>query len=292
MRLHVVDGTYELYRAHFSKRPEHRDAQGRPAKAVAAFAASLLALLHDAEETVTHIAVAFDNPIRSFRNELFEGYKTDEGVPPELRAQFDGAEEATRALGVVAWSMSTFEADDALATAAVRFATEVEQVRILTPDKDLHQVVAGSRIVQVDRVRRRVIDEAAVRAQWGIAPSLMADLLALTGDPADGVPGLPGFGPKTAAVLLSAFGSLDAIPDDGAQWPASVRGAARLAPVLRARRADARLYRELTRLRLDVPLGGGLDALRFDGTPRARFLAFCEEYKLRTLAERPTRWLP
>lgn len=165
MRLHVVDGTYELYRAHYSKRPEHRAPDGRDVKATVGLAASLLALLKDPVEAVTHIGVAFDNPIESFRNDLFVGYKTGEGVPPELRAQFDLAEEAVRAIGVAVWSMDRHEADDALATAAARFGGEVDQVRILTPDKDLGQSVRKTHIVQVDRRREREIDEDALRAE-------------------------------------------------------------------------------------------------------------------------------
>src|SRR5919205_4330103 len=157
MRLHLVDGTFELFRAHFSKRPGHVAPGGREAKATVGLAVSLLGLLHDAAEAVTHVAVAFDNPIRSFRNDLWPGYKTDEGVPPELLSQFDAAEAATRALGVTVWSMREFEADDALATGADRFRDAVEQVRILTPDKDLGQCLAGRRVVQVDRIRKRVI---------------------------------------------------------------------------------------------------------------------------------------
>src|SRR5512140_251561 len=162
MRLHVVDGTYELFRAHYSGRPEHRAPAGWEAKATVGLALSLLALLHDEAEAVTHVAVAFDNPIRSFRNDLFPGYKSDEGVPPELRAQFDAAEDAVRALGVTVWSMVEHEADDALATAARRFRGLVEQVRILTPDKDLGQVLSGREVVMVDRMRKKEIDEAAL----------------------------------------------------------------------------------------------------------------------------------
>src|SRR5512140_3346223 len=158
MRLHVVDGTYELFRAHYSGRPEHRAPAGWDAKATVGVVSSLLALLHDEAEAVTHLAVAFDNPIRSFRNDLFPGYKSDEGVPPELRAQFDAVESAVRALGVTVWSMQEYEADDAMATAARRFADQVEQVRLLTPDKDLGQCVSGRRVVQVDRRAKREID--------------------------------------------------------------------------------------------------------------------------------------
>src|SRR3954469_6953431 len=169
-RLHLVDGTYELYRAHFAPRPEHRAPGGWDAKATVGVVASLLSLLNEAGEAVTHIAVAFDNPIRSFRNDLFAAYKSDEGVPPELRAQFDTVEAAVRALGVTVWSMREHEADDALATGARRFADQVEQVRILTPDKDLGQCIQGDRVVQIDVIRKRVLDEAALLVRRGVRP--------------------------------------------------------------------------------------------------------------------------
>jgi len=169
-RLHLVDGTYELYRAHFSPRPGHLDPSGADRKATVGLAASLLALLAETDEAVTHLAVAFDNPIRSFRNDLFADYKSDEGVPPELRAQFDPVEEAVRALGVTVWSMREHEADDALATGARRFAGEVSQVRIMSPDKDLAQCLRGDRVVQVDRRQRKVTDEAGFRAARGYGP--------------------------------------------------------------------------------------------------------------------------
>ena len=198
-RLHLIDGTYELYRAHFAPRPEHRAPEGWDAKATVGVVASLLALLNDPVEDVTHIAVAFDNPIRSFRNNLFPDYKSDEGVPPELRAQFDTVEEGVAAIGVAVWSMHEYEADDGLASGARRFADEVEQVRIMTPDKDLGQCIVGDRVVQVDRRQQKVTNETAFRALRGFGPRSMPDYLALTGDTADGIPGLPGFGEKSAA---------------------------------------------------------------------------------------------
>ena len=208
MRVHLVDGTFELFRAHFSPRvPAHRAAAGWDAKATVGLAISLLGLLHDRAEAVTHVAVAFDNPIRSFRNDLWPGYKSDDGVPPELRAQFDAAEDATRALGVTVWSMRDLEADGALAAGARRFRDGVEQVRIVTPDKDLAQVLDGRRVVMVDRVRRREIDEAALLARRGIRPESVPDWLALVGDAADGIPGLAGFGARTAASRRRAMTS-------------------------------------------------------------------------------------
>ncbi|MEI7745204.1 MAG: 5'-3' exonuclease H3TH domain-containing protein, partial [Chloroflexota bacterium] len=241
MRLHLVDGTFELFRAHFSPRPARVSADGRDVKATLGLSESLRALLRDPREAVTHAAVAFDNPIRSFRNDLFAGYKTEEGVPPELLAQFDAAEEAVRALGVTVWSMREFEADDALASAAFRFRGEVDQVRILSPDKDLGQCISGRQVVQVDRMRGREIDEAALRARRGIGPESIPDFLALVGDSADGIPGLPGFGEKTAAALLARHVHLEAVPDDPAAWPEGIRGAARLAAVLASSRAAPRI---------------------------------------------------
>jgi 5'-3' exonuclease len=284
-RLHLVDGTYELFRAHFSKRPDHDGPDGAPAKAVVGLVASLLQLLSDRREAVTHIAVAFDNPIRSFRNQIFAGYKTEEGVPPELLAQFDAAEAAVRALGVVVWSMDRWEADDALATAAARFSGDVDQVRILTPDKDLGQCIVGRKVVQVDRMRAREFDEEGLVALRGIRPESIPDWLALVGDDADGVPGLPGFGAKSAAAVLARFVHLEAIPDDPRAWPPTVRGAERLARTLADARELATLYRVLTRLVTDVPLAESFDDLGWRGLPEANFDEWVARFNAAALAE-------
>ncbi|MFL5321257.1 MAG: 5'-3' exonuclease H3TH domain-containing protein [Myxococcaceae bacterium] len=289
-RLHLVDGTYELFRAHFSKRPSHSGPGGKDLKATVGIASSLLALLHDDTEAVTHIAVAFDNPIRSFRNDLFDGYKTEEGVPPELLAQFDDAEEATRALGVTVWSMKEFEADDALASAAIRYQAEVEQVRIFTPDKDLNQVVRGDRVVQVDPVRQKLINEEHVRKNKGVAPESIPDLLALIGDTADGIPGLDGWGEKGAAAVLSVYEHLEKIPADVRAWTAKPRGAEKLSATFNANREDALLYRTLATLRHDAPINKTLEEIRFNGVPREQFLAWCDKCAVTTLKSRPTRW--
>ncbi len=290
MRLHVVDGTLELFRAHFSKRPAHTSPGGQDLKATVGVMSSLLALLHDESEAVTHVAAAFDNPIRSFRNDLFDGYKTDEGVPPELLAQFDVVEHAVRCLGVTVWSMKAFETDDALAAAAARFADEVDQVRLLTSDKDLLQCIRDRRVVMVDRQREREFDEETVRATRGVAPNQIPDLLGLIGDDADGIPGLPGFGEKTTAALLSAFGHIEDIPLDPAKWPSGVRGAERLSGTLRARLEDALLYRKLATLRTDAPISQSLQQLAFEGVPRESFLAWCDEAGVNSLRTRPKRW--
>jgi 5'-3' exonuclease len=281
MRLHLVDGTYELFRAHFSHRPDHVH-EGRDLKATLGLAESMLTLLADASEQVTHLAIAFDNPIRSVRNDWFDGYKTDEGVPPAILAQFDPAEEATRALGIVVWSMDRYEADDALATAAARWRDAVDQVRILTPDKDLGQCIDGERVVLVDRMRRKVTGEEELFARRGIRPSHVADWLALVGDTADGFPGLAGFGDKTAAALLRAYGRIEDIPLDGRAWPADVRQRERLAATLAAGMDDALLYRKLATLITDVPLTESLDDLRWRG-PGEGFDAWRESVGARNL---------
>lgn len=289
MRLHLIDGTYELFRAHFSKRPDHV-VDGKSVKATAGLLSSMLFLLHEEAEAVTHVGIAFDHPIRSFRNDLFDGYKTDEGVPEELLAQFSLAEDAARALGLMTWVMDRWEADDAIATAAARFARDVEQVRILSPDKDLGQCLRGQKVVQVKRVQEKLVDEPTLRAELGIAPQSVPDYLALIGDDADGIPGLPGFGAKGASALLAAYGTVEAIPDDASEWKARPRGAESLAATLRAHRADALLYKKLATLVTDVPLKESLEDLRWRGVPRAKFEAFCDRLKLTTVRARPKRW--
>jgi 5'-3' exonuclease len=294
MRVHLVDGTYELFRAHFSRRPGHVAVAGWEAKATVGLVISLLGLLHDEAEAPTHVAVAFDNPIRSFRNELFPGYKTEEGVPPELLAQFDAAEDAVRALGVTVWSMREHEADDALATGAARFGGEVEQVRLVTPDKDLAQCLSGRRVVMVDRMRRREIDEEALLARRGIRPGSVPDWLALVGDDADGIPGIPGFGAVTASRLLAVHAHLEDIPTSASRWPAAIRHAGQLSDRLESARPAAALYRRLATLVRDVPLREGLGDLRWRGIPRARFERWCGELDARpllaTLEAREARW--
>jgi len=293
MRVHLIDGTFELFRAHFSHRPPKKIATAAgpmDVKATTGMVANMLALLNEPDEAVTHVAIAFDNPIVSFRNELFADYKSDEGVLPAIRAQFDLAELAMRALGIVVWSMNRYEADDALATAAVRFAPAVEQVRILTPDKDLGQVVQESRIIQVDRIRGKVIDEATVRAVRGVAPASIPDLLALVGDAADGIPGLTGFGAKSAAAVLARWGTIERIPAEAARWDVKVTGAPRLAATLAAQRDDALLYKKLATLATDVPLPESLDDLAFRGVPRESFDELCTQLDSKDLRSRPVRF--
>jgi 5'-3' exonuclease len=290
VRLHLVDGTYELFRAHYSPRPGHLTPTGVDTKATVGVVASLLSLLHETAEAVTHIAVAFDNPIRSFRNDIFPAYKSDEGVPPELRSQFDLVEEAVRAIGVAVWSMDEHEADDGLASGAARFRDQVDQVRILTPDKDLGQCLRGDKVVQVDRRQKKVIDEAAFRAWRGFAPAGIPDYLALTGDTADGIPGLPGFGDKSASILIGAYGHLENIPARAFEWKVKPRGALQLASTLAAQRQEALLYRRLATLVEDAPVARTLDEVAFAGVPRARFAAWCDQLGVTTLRATPRRW--
>jgi 5'-3' exonuclease len=290
MRLHLVDGTYELFRAHYAPRPDHRAPEGWDAKATVGVASSLLSLLHDPGEEVTHIAVAFDNPIRSFRNDLFPAYKSDEGVPPELRAQFDTVEAAVRALGIAVWSMREFEADDGLASGARRFASQVDQVRIMTPDKDLGQCLQGDRVVMVDRRQNKVTNEAAFRARRGFGPLSMPDYLALTGDTADGIPGLAGFGDKSASLMIAAYGHLESIPDSVRAWSVLPRGAPQLAATLAAHRQEALLYRQLATLVDTAPCAESLDEVRFTGVPRADFEAWCDALGVQTMRAAPRRW--
>ncbi|HKF28548.1 MAG TPA: 5'-3' exonuclease H3TH domain-containing protein [Candidatus Binataceae bacterium] len=290
MRLHLIDGTYELYRAHYAPRPGHVDPSGHDAKATMGIAQSLLALLHDSDEAVTHLAVAFDNPIRSFRNDLFPYYKSDEGVPPELRSQFDAAEDAVRAIGVTVWSMHEYEADDGLASGARRFRDEVEQVRILTPDKDLGQCLRGERVVQVDRRQRKLVDESRFRAERGFGPRSMPDFLALAGDSADGFPGLPGFGKKAASLLIGAYEQLERIPADANRWTVQPRGASQLAATLVEHRSDALLYRRLATLVDTLELECELADLEFRGVPRHDFEQWCDRVGAVGLKAVPRRW--
>jgi 5'-3' exonuclease len=290
VRLHLVDGTYELFRAHYAPRPGHLAPAGWDAKATVGVVHSLLALLHDSREAVTHLAVAFDNPIRSFRNDLYDGYKSDEGVAPELRAQFDTVEAAVRALGVPVWSMREHEADDGLASGAFRFRDQVDQVRILTPDKDLGQCIRGERVVQIDRRQNKLTDEAAFRALRGFPPTSMPDHLALTGDSADGFPGLPGFGEKSAGLLIGAYERLERIPEHAYQWTCKPRGALALAATLAERREEALLYRQLATLVETAPTAESLDDVCFRGVPRERLLAWCDELGATSLREAPKRW--
>jgi 5'-3' exonuclease len=285
MNVHLVDATYELFRAYFGA-PKRTSPAGREVGACSGLIRSLLSLLRD--DDVTHVACAFDHVIESFRNDLFAGYKTGEGVPTDLMEQFDLAEEATRALGLTTWSMVEFEADDAIATAAARFAENpaVNQVIIASPDKDLTQCVRGDRVVCWDRMRNVTLNETAVVEKFGVPPGSIPDFLALVGDAADGIPGLSGWGKKTAAALLSRYGHIEAIPDRAADWDLIPRRADTLAATLKGGRADALLYKKLATLRLDVPLKEDLQDLRWQGPSSDRFETLCLDLGERELAAR------
>jgi 5'-3' exonuclease len=281
--VHLVDGTYELFRYFLA--PAGHD-RGAPAelRAVRGVVASVLGML---EGGATHVGVATDHVVESFRNALWPGYKTGEGLDPLLVAQFGPLEEALSALGVVVWPMVDFEADDALAAAAAMAAADprVEQVVVCTPDKDLAQCVRGTRVVQLDRRTREVRDEAAVQRRFGVGPASIPDWLALVGDAADGYPGLPGWGPRSAATVLARYRHLEQIPARADEWDVPVRGAARLAATLAAHRDRARLFRELATLREDAPIGADVNALRWAG-PHREFAAWSARLGAPTLHDR------
>ena len=289
MRIHLIDGTYELFRAYYGA-PGTLGPDGSEVGATRGILRSLLALLR--EDGVSHVACAFDHVIESFRNELFDGYKTGDGVPAELMAQFPLAERAAHALGLVVWPMVEFEADDALATAAARFAvsSDAEQILICTPDKDMAQCVSGSRVVCLDRMRRRILDEAGVVEKFGVSPASIPDWLALVGDDADGIPGVPRWGGKSASMLLARYIHLEAIPDLETQWSVAVRGAAALAQSLREHREEAALYRHLATLRTDVPLAEGIADLQWRGALRSELSNLCREIGDQRFLERVHRW--
>jgi 5'-3' exonuclease len=272
VKVHLVDGTYELFR-HFFGAPPHRNAAGDEVAAVRGVLGSVLQLLTDG---ATHVGVATDHVIESFRNELWPGYKTGEGVDPDLWSQAWPLEEALAALGVVVWPMVDLEADDALASAAAVAADDagVEQVIICTPDKDLGQCIAGTRVVQLDRRKDLLIDEAGVVTKFGVGPASIPDYLALVGDSADGFPGLAGWGAKSAATVLARWVHLEEIPVDAADWDVTVRGATKLAVTLRDDMEHARLFKDLATLRVDRSLLGTADDLRWLG-PTKGFAAIC-----------------
>jgi 5'-3' exonuclease len=289
MNIHLIDGTYELFRGFYGPPPKTAP-DGREVGATVGLLRSLMDLLRN--PAVTHVACAFDHVIESFRNDLFAGYKTGEGIDPKLRDQFDLAEEAVAALGIVVWPMVEFEADDAIATAAEHWRDDpaVEQIVVCSPDKDLAQLVSGSRVVCWDRRRAIVYDEAAVMTKYGVPPASIPDWLALVGDAADGIPGLPGWGAKSAAAVLAQFGRIEAIPDDVAQWPLPAGRARRLAEALAAQREDALLYRRLATLRRDVPLAEILDDLAWRGA-RPEFRQLSADLGVDDLPGRVGRWL-
>lgn len=288
MRLHLLDGTYELFRAHFGRKDTVIAPDGRDVRATLGIMESTLALLR--EPGVTHLAASFDTVIESFRNEMFLDYKSSAGMEPELLRQFPFAEDALEAIGVVVWRNVEFEADDALAAAAVRWVDDVEQVVICSPDKDMSQVVVGDRIVTYNRREKRMVDEAGVVEKFGIHPESIPDYLALVGDTADGVPGLPGWGAKSASTVLARFPRLELIPADPTDWGVAVRGAEKLAATLAGHQDEVHLYRDLTTLRLDVPIEEDLADLEWMGVPEPKFRAFCSTMGFDADAINVHRW--
>ena len=291
MKLHLVDATFELFRAYYS-RPPRRAPDGRPVNAVQGLVDSMLSLLR--EPDVTHIGAATDYVIESWRNDLYPGYKSSAAMDPDLLAQFRDAERALSALGMPVWAMVEDEADDAIAAAVDRFGggPEVEQVIICSVDKDLGQLVDGKRVVLRDRMRRITYDEAGIVAKFGIEPGSIPDYLALVGDSSDGFPGLPGWGAKSAAAVLARWKHLDAIPASALDWEVPLRNASRLAATLEQERTSAILFRRLATLNGDADIGvtASLDDLAWRGVPRATFVALCEELGFDTVRERVHRW--
>ena len=283
MRVHLVDGTYELFR-HFFGAPPHRNAAGQEVAAVRGVVGSVLQLLG---EGATHVGVATDHVIESFRNDLWPGYKTGEGVDPDLWSQAWPLEVALGALGVVVWPMVELEADDALASGAAVADDDqgVEQVIICTPDKDLGQCVRGNRIVQLDRRKDMMIDEGGVEAKFGVGPASIPDYLALVGDSADGFPGLAGWGAKSAATVLARWNHIEDIPPDPAAWEVTVRSAAKLATVLEECHQEALLFKDLATLRIDRSLLGSVEDLRWRG-PTSEFARLCDNMDAAGLARR------
>lgn len=275
MDVYLIDGTYELFR-YFYALPRAQDADGREVAAARGVLASVLAMMRDG---VTHLAVATDHVIESFRNDLWPGYKTGEGIDPDLRSQFTLLEEVLAAAGIVVWPMVEFEADDAMASAAAALEAdpEVDKVFLCTPDKDLAQCVRGTRVVQLDRRRRVTRDAAAVEAKFGVPPASIPDYLALTGDAADGFPGLEGWGAKSSAAVLAKYGHLEAIPRDWREWKVNAASARTLAATLEREFDRALLFRTLATLRTDVPLFTHAGELRWSG-PQAGFAAFAARF--------------
>lgn len=288
MNIYLVDGTYELFR-YFYAVPPAKDKNGQEIGAVRGVLASVFSMI---EAGATHIGVATDHVVESFRNDLYAGYKTSEGVPPELLSQFPILEEALQQLGVMVWPMIEFEADDALASAAAKAAQnpDVTQVLICTPDKDLGQCVSGTRVVQLDRRREIVRDEAGVEAKFGVRPESIPDYLAVVGDSAVGFPGIAGWGSKAAAIVLSQYLHLENIPKDWRSWKVTIRRAAALGESLFSAWDEALLFRTLATLRVDVPVFDSIDELRWR-SPRPEFEGLCQRMKLPDLMRRVEKML-
>jgi 5'-3' exonuclease len=288
MNIHLIDGTYELFRNYFGA-PKRQSPDGREVGATVGLLRSLIALL--GQPGVTHVGCAFDHVIESFRNKLYAGYKTGEGIEPELFRQFPLAEKVVGALGIVVWQMIEFEADDALATAAARFrdANRVDQVLICSPDKDLTQSVRGKKVVCWDRRREIVYDEKGVVEKFGVTPESIPDWLALVGDAADGYPGIKGWGAKSASAVLARYKHLESIPTNHQKWNVAVSRAQSLSEDLERHREEALLFRKLATLREDVPLRESLDDLEWRGAnPSLKRL--CVELGVEEISKRISKW--
>jgi 5'-3' exonuclease len=285
VQVHLVDGTFELFRAFFSA-PSRTNSSGREVGASVGWCYSLLRLLRSSN--VSHVAVAFDHVIESFRNEMFAGYKTGEGIEPALWQQAELVERVTTAMGVVCWPMVDFEADDSLATGAARFSSlpEVEKVVIASPDKDLTQCLVHPKVITWDRIRDTTLDVEGVKSKFGILPESIPDYLALVGDTADGIPGIPRWGKKGASVVLERYVHLEDIPRDASLWDVDVRGKPTLAANLFSQWDEALLYRKLATLRSDVPLAESLEDLRYRGASRTALTELVQELSEPELLER------
>ena len=289
MKVHLIDGTYELFRSYFAM-PSILAPNGQEVGGVRGLCQSMLALLRS--HNVTHAGCAFDHQITSFRNDIFHGYKTGAGTPEDLLGQFPLAEEAVSALGIVVWPMIEFEADDAIASAVSRWwqTKEVEQMIICSPDKDLTQMVQGQKVVCLDRRRDVLLDEDGVQAKFGVQPRSIPDYLALVGDSADGIPGIPRWGAKSTALVLQRYGKIEDIPLDVARWDIRPRGAATMVKNLADRLDDSILYKKLATLRTDVPLPESLDGLKWKGVKRKEFEELCNTLGSPRMMDLPHRW--
>ena len=291
MKVHLIDGTYELFRAYYGA-PPRNSPEGIEMGATLAFSRTLMVLLRQKDSS--HLACAFDHTVESFRNDLFAGYKTGEGIEPDLLGQFSLVERAASALGIVVWPMVEFEADDALATGALRFSSEpeVEQVVVCSPDKDLAQCVQGSHVVCLDRRKDRILDEKGVFEKFGVPPDSIPDWLSLVGDSADGIPGVPRWGARSSSRILERYRHLEEIPIKASAWEVKLRGAHSLAESLKAHREEVILYRTLATLRTDVPLKENLNDLKWEGVRGDQMEALVQELGVPRLLTEAARLTP
>jgi len=290
MKVHLVDGTYELFRAYFGAPPRFAP-DGRPVGAVVGLIRTLLSLLR--QDDVTHVGIAFDHVIESFRNQIFDGYKTGDGLPEDLLSQFNLAERAAKALGLVVWPMTEFEADDVIATAAARWrdCPDIEQIVICSPDKDFAQLVSGSHVVTLDRRKEVLLDEAGVVEKFGVVPGSIPDYLALVGDSSDGIPGIPRWGVKSTAMVLTQYHHIECIPADPSTWETMPRGAAAMSKMLNEKRELAYLYKRLATLKHDVPLTEDLVELEWIGASEENYGELCAELGVARLRALPHIWI-